>query len=105
MLLGACVFLVRQKDGHTISNRESEEAHWCDGYLAGVITTALLDSQLGIEKAPFCMPEGVSNIQVARVVVKHLQENPARLHESGLLHVLIALQTAFPCAKPATPKP
>jgi hypothetical protein len=50
-----------------------------------------------------CIPDGASPDQLARVMVKYLNEHPEKLHQGAIALVLPAFKKAFPC--PATPKP
>lgn len=47
----------------------------------------------------FCLPDGVAPNQTVRVVVKWLEDHPARLHESAVELVLGALRENYPCHK------
>jgi hypothetical protein len=48
------------------------------------------------------VPENVTYLQVARIVVKWLREHPERLHEPRMILMRDALSEAFP--KPAAPE-
>lgn len=71
---------------------------WCLGLLNGLVSVnQVYQDRLGNESL-FCLPEGgISNLQAARVVIKFLRDNPARLHEKGTFLALVALKDAFPC--------
>ncbi len=76
----------------------------CLGYVTGVVddhfscqlneasATAALDPT-----KHFCLPDGVTPNQTVRVVVKWLEDHPARLHESAIELVLSALKENFRC--------
>jgi len=64
----------------------------CLGFVSGVRDTAQ-----AIAKRIFCLPEGVQPQQEVRVVIKYLEDNPAKLHESAAVLVMGALSGAFPC--------
>ena len=76
----------------------------CLGYVTGVAddhfscqlheasATAALDPT-----KHFCLPDGVTPNQTVRVVVKWLEDHPARLHESAVELVVSALKENFPC--------
>jgi len=94
---------------------------WCAGYLsaikevifisqlnlafaakAGVKLTGPEEAQkLAVQTAFICIPDGVSPAQLARIVVKWLQEHPERLHEQKSVLTLKAFTDAFPCQAPA----
>jgi hypothetical protein len=78
----------------------------CLGYVTGVAdehfncqtneapSTAALDPT-----KHFCLSDGVTPNQTVRVVVKWLEDHPARLHESAVELVLGAFKENFPCHK------
>jgi len=70
----------------------------CMGFVLGVRDTPrALWSGYSLAKRIFCLPEGVAPQQEVRVVVKYLEDNPAKLHESAAVLVMGALSGAFPC--------
>jgi hypothetical protein len=75
----------------------------CIGYVAGVIddhfscqihetSAAALDPTKHL-----CLPDGVTPNQAVRVIVKWLEDHPARLHETAVILALDALRDGFPC--------
>src|SRR5262245_1060318 len=68
-----------------------------EGVCAGSI--AALASVGGIldDRAKFCVPKGVTNGQMARVVVAYIEARLARMHEDFRLLALEALRAAWPC--------
>lgn len=46
----------------------------------------------------YCLPDGATVGQGARIVVKFLQEYPEKLHEAGALLAVRTLKEAFPCS-------
>ena len=75
---------------------------WCMGYLAGFTDMNALyqGAVLGESNGFFCLPNGgLEAEQLTRVVVKHLEANPEKLHDSARTLTLVALATAFPCSK------
>jgi hypothetical protein len=46
-----------------------------------------------------CAPTTSTHRQVVRIIVKYIDDRPARLHESFLKLALEALQAAWPCKK------
>jgi hypothetical protein len=78
------------------------EAGACDGYIVGVIEAQGFWSYVGdasrIRPKPyFCMPDGVTNGQSIKVVIKYLDNYPEQLHESAVLIVMESMHEAFPC--------
>jgi hypothetical protein len=62
---------------------------WCAGILDGI---TYMDPDL-------CIPDGVPQAQVARVVVQYIDQRPARMHESFKLLAIEALRSAWPCQR------
>jgi hypothetical protein len=70
----------------------------CRGYVVGVLDGAQLVFGLHPESRLFCPPAGgMSGDQQLRIVTKYLEDNPADLHESARISILIAYTEAFPC--------
>jgi len=68
----------------------------CAGFIAGVNDSQA--SQFASGQAPtFCLPAGVQIGQLAKVVRKYLEDNPAKLHLPSVILVNSALDQAFPC--------
>jgi hypothetical protein len=104
MLLARCGDVVRLMD-----NPQTRTSDYNGGFCLGFITgmeearsaVAMSYSKtyeeftkmavLGIK-----MPEDVSYGQIARVLVKWLQDNPNRLHEQASLIYVLAMREAFP---------
>ena len=76
----------------------------CLGYVTGVVddhfSCQLSEASASAALDPaknFCLPGGVTPNQTVRVVVKWLQDHPARLHESAIELAISALKENFPC--------
>lgn len=74
----------------------------CLGYLSGVRDTYLFwkntnNTQKAKAYVPACIPEEATNFELARVVVKYLNDHPNQLHKSYRLLVMLALEDAYPC--------
>jgi len=70
---------------------------FCLGYITGVNSTS--EAILTHFKFPllYCLPKGIDNIQLVRVIVKYLENHPEELPNKSTLLVLAALKEAFPC--------
>lgn len=68
----------------------------CMGYVTGVMETGSHMQSAGA-KATYCMPDEVEIQQLARIVVKYLEEHPADLHYKAAAAVLFSFIDAFPC--------
>jgi len=86
--------------GQLLEDCESEnyfEKGSCTGYIEGVDDSAVTLAHWEGFAEYICPPEGVTSGQFRKVVVKHLNENPEKLHMTASSLVLKALSEAFPC--------
>ncbi|MCG9697451.1 Rap1a/Tai family immunity protein [Shewanella sp. Isolate11] len=98
-----CKTLIQLLDGDASfgGGEKAIDAGICLGYVSGVAES--LNFVNGINKGKkrylpiACIPNNVSDDQLARIVVKHLKDNPRILHESRTFIVARALREAFPC--------
>jgi len=85
------------------SHTDGIEAGICAGYLVGVTDTVELWDQWvamsGAVKKTHCLPEAAEFDQLAKVVVKYLEDNPAHLHKNASFLVQLAFMEAFPCTE------
>jgi len=70
------------KDSH-----EAFDAGFCHGIIEGVVYTSNAS----------CVPDDGTADQMARVVIKFLQDNPEKLNLNDAVLVELALSKAFPC--------
>ncbi|MBB5322636.1 Rap1a/Tai family immunity protein [Marinobacter oulmenensis] len=76
------------------------EMGYCLGYVAGVsdYSTVTADMASGeLESLKSCRPPSALNEQLAKVVVKFLEDNPKLHHLDEATLVALALHDAFPC--------
>ena len=94
-LIKQCTDGVRHMDGGK-ANSFFDIGH-CLGLTQGVRQTLIIvdDDQPKIYKT--CIPESITNGQGMRIVLKYLQDNPDKLHESEAILVYLAYRKAFPC--------
>jgi hypothetical protein len=64
----------------------------CLGFFSGMTYTTLL-------RPAVCIPDGVTPGQVIRVVIRNLDQQPARLHEDFRDLAMEALIATWPCKK------
>jgi hypothetical protein len=72
---------------------------FCFGYLRGM-SDAALAAQLdpdSLEAIKSCRPPDVDNGQLARVLIKFLEDDPEFLHYGMIFATALALNQAFPC--------
>ena len=78
----------------SLENKVNSDAYRA-GLCSGTILTLLnLSERLGI-----CTPDTVTVAQLRMVVVKYINERPARMHENFMKLAIEALRTAWPCKK------
>ena len=71
---------------------------YCERYLMGLADTQELFVAAGLfPKKAFCIPDGVSSVQLREVFTKYANENPQDLHSIATLTLLGSLMETFPC--------
>jgi hypothetical protein len=114
ILLGAasCGVIQAQRSGNELrdpcaaaANREkSIEAGQCIGFLNGFQQmAAMLEPVAGVKLA--CLPDGSTPTQLAKVVVRYLDQHPEKLHLPAAQLVYDATAEAFPCPTQSESKP
>jgi len=75
------------------------DAGECVGTVLGLAQGADLQSRLQSPQGsrPFCIPTGVTIEQMARVVVKYIDQHPKDTHQAFTSLAYIALGEAWPC--------
>ena len=68
----------------------------CNGYTMGVYDVS---QGIAFNGDRFCIPEGVPDFQLVKVVIKYLEEWPEDLHYNAYALIQFALVSAFPCNK------
>jgi len=94
-LLRNCQTMVDLHDSRDDVNRHDAGA--CLGTLTGVISLFATINK-GLDPADqSCVPDSVTYIQAARIVVRWLKENPKYLNSGPGSLVFIAMRDAYPC--------
>ena len=86
-------------EGRREASRVSRDAT-CLGWVAGFAEGFLVhDELLGVPRRDrlACVPNGVSAVQLVRVIKKYLADNPEKAHRSTRYIASLALAGAFPC--------
>jgi len=104
-LLSQCNTAIAMLDDAKGSSDPTNTAHmgFCFGLMRGVMGLngyyQNLYNQIEYKGVLlFCIPEsGIRNGQAARIVIKHMNEHPERLHENAIGLVFTAFVEAFPC--------
>ncbi|MCY1457761.1 hypothetical protein D9M71_750830 [compost metagenome] len=95
-LLSACQSTIRFSDGE--KGVSAADVGMCTGMVEGVEGAIFVLNDSVAADMKTCYPAGgTTNIQKARIVVKHLQENPDQLHLPASMLTMIAYMRAFPC--------
>ena len=102
-LLKNCKTAVAFFDGYTStghSDASISDTEACASYVKGIADAGSIWQLTHESDAPmFCIPgDGVSGIQLVRIVVKHLEAQPESLHLPAAALTIGALRNAFPCA-------
>lgn len=71
-------------------------AGYCIGLVEGIKNTLTMVSS---QAKTNCMPASATNEQAVRIVLKHLRNNPERLHLDGSVLVIESLGNAFTCGQ------
>lgn len=69
---------------------------WAEGFAEGFLVYGELLNVPRRDRMA-CVPRGVTNIQVVRVIKKYLADNPGKAHRATRYIASIALAGAFPC--------
>jgi hypothetical protein len=94
-LIKECSEAVRGADGLQINSHY--DAGYCLGLTQGVRQTMRLLNEDIPPDLRTCFPDGITNGQGMRIVLKYLQDHPARLQEQAVYLVFLAYKTAYPC--------
>jgi hypothetical protein len=102
-LLPLCQAAVEMADGKTLTTNRMIDATHCDWYIDGVLDGFhFRDSDPNIMQT-ICFPDGVNGEQMTRIVLKFLQDHPARLHDPAYALIFAATLDAFECSAPSRP--
>lgn len=69
----------------------------CQGYVMGVFDSASREGLFAIYA--ICAPNNLSEVSLAEVVARFLDQNPALRNQAGYELVMMALARSFPCSK------
>lgn len=69
----------------------------CFGTITGVSDTVVGLQASKVMSPILCIPDGVTTGQMARIVVKYLEENPKDLNLKGATLAFAAIVTTYPC--------
>lgn len=92
-MLQYCATALEQNPKLTLSSA------WQEGVCAGKLSALVEVGPMLSERFRFCPPRGSTLRQAARIVIKFMQDNPARLNTRFEILANVALQIAWPCDK------
>lgn len=97
-LLAVCGSFVSSADrGGRLSDKELVMLTACTSYVRGFTHGVALLSKEPQQGWGYCIDPSVPSVQVARVLVKYLRDNPQTLHFHPAVLVGRALREGFPC--------
>lgn len=81
------------------SSDNSREMLACYSYLKGTLDGWLTSENTFRNEPSFCIPKGVTLIQLRDILVRWLDDNPERRHAEGSALIVNAIVRSFPCAE------
>lgn len=97
-LLRKCNAVILAADaGIKLSKDSYIDIGWCLGYVEGIRDTAHIYQSIFKENKVYCIPQGVENGQIIRVILKYLNEHPHMLHEHESLLGMLSIRNSFSC--------
>jgi hypothetical protein len=94
-LITQCAAGVKAADGGKLN--DYDDASFCLGLTQGVRQAMRLLNEELPPQYQTCFPNGITNGQGMRIVLKYLQDHPDRLQERNADLVYLAYKTAYPC--------
>lgn len=83
---------------HTDRDANDIRIGQCFGVMEGVKGTMRLMDQGPKASRVACWPDkDITNVQAARIVVRYLENHPAKLNEGKVLLSILAFSDAYPC--------
>lgn len=96
-LLSQCQTAIRANPN--VDPSEALDAGLCLGLVQGVRQTMEIYAEVLPKEERTCIPDGMTNGQGMRVVVKYLEDHPKTLHYSSTVLTMAAYRGAYPCPK------
>ena len=69
----------------------------CFGYAIGADDGVRTAFDILNEAQPYCIPDGVTNGQIVRILTKFIKDHPEKAHKQTRVLVIESLMDAFPC--------
>ena len=98
-LLNACEVYEKASATNFKELHDAFDVGYCMGIVAGISSTQIIYSEYLPKdfKEKVCWPDGTSNAQNIRVVMKYLRDHPAELHLPDSLLIIRAFREAYGC--------
>jgi hypothetical protein len=103
----SCRYQRQQDNGVKLSDLEFGKARFCVGYIRGVLDEIWMQQshseEMGVKnvgRSKICISDNIGNAQAVKVVLKYLQDNPAKLQVPANYLIRLAMEEAFPCKSP-----
>lgn len=101
--LRICSVVDRGGDQEKLSSDQTIALASCLNYVNGF--TSGVDTEMRFVKnatkqsthAPFCLPESVKQIEMVRVVLKYIRDNPAAARRNANSLIMFSLGEKYPC--------
>lgn len=94
-LITQCAIAVKAGEGAPVDRYY--DVGYCLGLTQGVRQTMQYQNDELPAKYRTCFPEGITNGQGVRIVLKYLQDHPAELQDHAIFLVHRAYKEAYPC--------
>ena len=93
---------VVDKPVNDLKSSELQRVNVCLSYVVGLLDGVLLQISLSrspdhVELFQYCVSGNVTNVQVARILLKYIRTNPATAHLPTAALFGSAMKEAFPC--------
>ncbi|MCG6930183.1 MAG: hypothetical protein LJE64_06455 [Desulfofustis sp.] len=107
-LLVDCANLVKSESIESVPADNVLGMGYCIGIIDGMVTfnyvyESVLRAGENADLVQMCLPQRISTRELAKVIVKHLENNPGKLHQSGQALAAQALTSAYPCGREPEP--
>lgn len=72
----------------------------CNGYIISNVDTITLLKTVGMTKAKYCVPNGVTAGQLVDIFIQYSNKHPENRHYDASIILIFAFREAFPCSDP-----
>lgn len=103
VFLRICSVAAREDDRKQLSSDQTMAITACINYVNGFADGVdaemrfVMNATKQSTHGPFCLPEGVKEIQMVRVVLKYIRDNPAAARRNTKSLIMFSLGERYPC--------